>query len=56
MSYFVQILHALIKMFIESPYLSLKVSASINSFKFLMHIFRGSPFLYLDYFETNSSS
>jgi hypothetical protein len=38
-----------------SPYLSLKVSASVQFFQTLMHIFRGSLFLYLDYIKTNSS-
>jgi hypothetical protein len=38
-----------------SPYLPLKMSASIQFISnTLMHIFRGSLFLYLDYFETNT--
>jgi hypothetical protein len=43
---------ALIKMYNASPYLSLKKIHLFNSFKYLMHIFRGSLFIYLDYVET----
>jgi hypothetical protein len=46
----------LIKINNASPYLSLKVSASIQFFQTLMHIFRGSLFLYLDHIETNTLS
>jgi hypothetical protein len=39
-------------MYNASPYLSLKKIHPFNSFKYLMHIFRGSLFLYLDHIET----
>jgi hypothetical protein len=40
-------------MYNGSPFMYLKSECiKINSFNYLMHIFRGSPFLYFDFVET----